>query len=408
MARVGADDRVRGGGQPTAREGFATRAVHGGQAPAVHQVPASVPIYQTSLYRFDSLEEFAGVIGGERAGYVYGRGYGNPTVEAFEALMADLEGTEAAMAFDSGMAAIHTTVTTLARNGDRIVASRHLYGGTSSLFTEILPRYGIEVRLVDPGDADQVGEALEGAALFYVETIGNPLLEVFDLRALAEQCAAAGVPSVVDNTFASPYLCNPAALGFDYVLHSATKYIGGHSDLIGGVVCTSAGRRAPLRAVALDQGGAMQPFEAWLCLRGLTTLSLRMARHCETAGALAEVLRSHPAVARVHYPGLDDDPFHGIACRQLRGAGGVVAVELEGGLGAAERFCQGLRLAWIAGSLGGSHTLVAHPASTTHRQVEPEARRAQGITDGLLRVSVGLEEAEDILVDVAAALDRVG
>jgi cystathionine beta-lyase/cystathionine gamma-synthase len=388
------------------KQGFATRAIHAGTAPAVDQTPASVPIYQTSTWRFDTADDFAAVTSFERPGHVYGRGYGNPTVEALEAAVASLEETEAAYAFSSGMAAIHATVTSLARTGDRIVASQAIYGGTYSLFGSLLPRYGIDVSFVDITDENQVASALPGARLFYVETIANPLITVANLERLGQLCQEAGVTAVVDNTFASPYLCTPARYGFDFVVHSATKYLGGHSDLVGGVVATSASWRRSLRSTTLDVGGAMAPFEAWLCLRGLTTLALRMDRHCATAAALAKMLAGDGRVAATHYPGLEGDPGHDVASRQLRAGGGMLAFELEAGLEAGARFCDSLELAWIGASLGGPHTLVAHPASTTHRQLDPDARRTAGLADGLIRVSVGLEDPDDLLPDVAQALDK--
>lgn len=393
---------------PELYSGFTTRAIHSARLPEVRQVPSSVPLFQTSTWTFESLDDFGDVIAGRQAGHVYGRGYGNPTVEAFESVMADLEGTESAYGFDSGMAAIHAVATTLAASGDRVVASRALYGGTHGLFHEVLPRYGIQVELVDALDHDEVARSLPGAAMFYVETIDNPLLSVPDLAGLAGLCGEAGVPSVVDNTFASPYLCQPARLGFDYVVHSATKYIGGHSDLIAGAVCCSAAKRAALRQTALELGGAMQPFEAWLCIRGLSTLALRMDRHCGTAHSLAETLGTSPAVATRYYPGLSTHRSHATAARQLRSFGGMISVELKGGMDAARRFCAALRLARIGASLGGTHTLVAHPASTTHRQVEPSARAALGLADGLVRISVGLEDANDLTADFEGALNVLG
>jgi methionine-gamma-lyase len=320
--------------------------------------------------------------------------------------MAELEGTESAFSFASGMAAVHAVFTTLARSGERVVASSELYGGTYSLAARVLPRYGIDVTFVDPHDIDGVAQTLPGAALFYVETMANPHVTVADLSALAERCRVAGVPSVVDNTFASPYLCNPAALGFDFVLHSATKYIGGHADLIGGIACTSGEGMQALRKTAVDVGGTMQPLEAWLCLRGLVTLPIRMERHAETAMRVAEFLDQHPSVARVHYPGLPSHPQHDLASRQLRGFGGMLAFEVEGGVEAGIRFCDALQLAWIAGSLGGPQTLVSHAASTTHRQMDPEIRRASGIADGLIRMSVGLEDADDLIEDLERALEK--
>jgi cystathionine beta-lyase/cystathionine gamma-synthase len=260
------------------------------------------------------------------------------------------------------------------------------------------------VRFVDDHDLDAVAEALRGAKLFYTETVSNPTLAVAELGALAELCQAEGIPSVIDNTFASPYLCNPAGLGFDYVVHSATKYIGGHSDLVGGVVATSGARRAQLRNLALDQGGAMQPLEAWLCLRGLVTLPIRMERHCATAAALAQWLTEQQQISAVHYLGLEHHPDHERATRLLRGTGGMICFEHADGLEGGMRLCDALQLVWIGASLGGAHSLVSHPASTTHRQLDAAARRKAGIADGLIRFSVGLEDLSDLIDDFAAAL----
>ena len=387
--------------------GFSTRAVHGGTPPVDQETP-SVPIYQTSTYRFDSSEDYAETIAFRAQGYTYSRGYGNPTVQAFEAQMAALEGTEAAFGFASGMAAIHTVIMAHAEAGARLVFSNELYGGTFSIATRVLPKLGVEVDLVDPHDLEAVRAALPDAALFHVETIANPNVTVADLEALGELCRDAGVPASVDNTFASPYLCTPARLGFEYVIHSATKYLGGHHDLIGGVVCTSSEGRERLRDVAIDTGGTMNPFEAWLCLRGLMTLALRMDRHGATAMALAEMLEAHEKVERVRYPGLASHPQHAVALKELRhGFGGMMAVDVAGGVEGGQRFCDALELAWVATSLGGTHTLVGHAASTTHRQMDPVARRAAGIADGLVRISVGIEDPEDILDDMARALEKV-
>ncbi len=387
--------------------GFSTRAVHGGTPPVDQETP-SVPIYQTSTYRFDSSEDYAETIAFRAEGYTYSRGYGNPTVQAFEAQMAALEGTEAAFGFASGMAAIHTVIMAHAEAGARLVFSNELYGGTYSIATRVLPKLGVEVDLVDPHDLEAVRAALPGAALFHVETIANPNVTVADLEALGALCGDAGVPASVDNTFASPYLCTPARLGFEYVIHSATKYLGGHHDLIGGVVCTSSEGRSRLRDVAIDTGGTMNPFEAWLCLRGLMTLALRMDRHGASAMALAEMLEGHEKVERVRYPGLASHPQHAVAVKELRhGFGGMMAIEVAGGVEGGQRFCDALELAWVATSLGGTHTLVGHAASTTHRQMDPVARRAAGIADGLVRISVGIEDPEDILDDMARALEKV-
>jgi cystathionine beta-lyase/cystathionine gamma-synthase len=374
--------------------GFATRAIHGQALPPVEQDTPSVPIFQTSTFRFDTSDGFAETINFRRPGYTYTRGYGNPTLLAFERVMAELEGTESALSFASGMAAIHTVTTSLAANGDTIVASNELYGGTYSLFAHVLPRYGIDVRFVDPHDPDAVREALPGAAMLYVETIANPNVTVSDLEALGPLASAAGVASVVDNTFASPYLCTPSSFGFDYVLHSATKYIGGHNDLIGGIVCTSDERMAALRSTVIETGGTLAPLEAWLSMRGLSTLQVRMDRHGRTALELAGWLEFHPQ--------------HEVARRMLpRGFGGMAAFEVVGGVEAGQRFCDALELIWVAASLGGIHTLVCHAASTTHRQLDADARRAAGIADGLIRLSVGLEDVEDLIQDVDRALEKV-
>lgn len=388
------------------RRGFTTRAVHPEPA-RLEQEPSSVPIHLASTFRFDSSDDYAETIAFRRPGSTYSRGYGNPTVEAFERVMADLEGTEAAFGFASGMAAIHTVFTTLARGGDRVVAARELYGGTYSIATKVAPRAGITVDLVDARDADAVAAALPGARFLYVETIANPTMTVADLEMLGALARAAGVPAVVDNTFASPYLCRPTEHGFSHVIHSATKYVGGHHDLIGGVVCTGEEERAALRSTAIDTGGTMSAFDAWLAMRGLMTLGLRMDRHTASALAIARHLEGHPRIERVHYAGLPSHPDHEVAARVLpKGCGGMLAFEVTGGVEGGKSFCDALELIWVATSLGGSHSLAGHAASTTHRQMDPEARRAAGVSDGLVRMSVGLEDPDDLLADVDAALGR--
>lgn len=385
--------------------GFQTRAIHGPPLPPVEQATPSVPIYQTSTFRFADSDEYADTIAFRKPGYTYTRGYGNPTLGALEAVVADLESTDAAMSFASGMAAIHTLWTAIAGAGDRIVATSALYGGAFHLATKVMPRFGITVDLVDGRDLDAVADALGGASLFYTETIANPTMSVVDLDAIGALCRASGVLSAVDNTFASPYLCTPAAMGFDFVLHSSTKYLGGHHDHVGGVIACGGDGRRLLRDMVIDAGGTMAPFEAWIAMRGIMTLGLRMQRHTSTAMLVAEALERHPRVTRVHYPGLRSHEDHGVAARILpHGAGGMLAVEIDGGVDGGKAFCDALQLAWVATSLGGTHTLVGHPASTTHRQYPPEARMAAGITDGLVRVSIGLEDPDDILEDFDQAL----
>ncbi|HEX6843975.1 MAG TPA: aminotransferase class I/II-fold pyridoxal phosphate-dependent enzyme [Actinomycetota bacterium] len=389
-------------------KGFQTRAVHGAVVPPVDQQTPSVPLYQTSTFRFADADAYAATISFEEPGFTYTRGYGNPTVRAFEALLADLEGTEDAIAFASGMAAVSTLWLAHARAGDRLVATNSLYGGTYALATKVMPRFGVQVELVDGRDLDAVAGALEGATMFYTETIANPTMQVADLESLGALCRAAGVPSAVDSTFASPALCTPASFGFDHVLHSSTKYLGGHHDHVGGVIACGTEPRTRLRDAAIELGGTMAPFEAWLAMRGSMTLGLRMARHSESAAAIASHLEGRPGVLRVHYPGLESHPDHGVARSLLdHGMGGMVAVEVEGGVEGGKAFCDALRLIWVATSLGGTHSLVGHAASTTHRQYPPEARRAAGIADGLVRLSVGLEDPEDLLADLDQALEAI-
>jgi cystathionine gamma-synthase/O-acetylhomoserine (thiol)-lyase len=388
--------------------GFQTRAVHAGTVPRVEQQTPSVPIYQTSTFRFDDADAYAATIAFERPGYTYTRGYGNPTTDAFEAAVAALEGMPTAMSFASGMAAIHTLWTSHASAGDRIVATQALYGGAFALATRVMPRFGVTVDLVDGRDLDAVAAALPGAALFYTETIANPTMSVADLDTLGRLCREHGVTAAVDNTFASPALCTPAVHGFDFVLHSSTKYLGGHHDHTGGVVACDEDGRARLRATVIDTGGTLAPFEAWLALRGISTLGLRMRRHTDSAVTVAAALAEHPNVERVHHASLRSHPDHRLAARILpRGAGGMLAVEVAGGVEGGKAFCDAVDLAWIATSLGGTHTLVGHAASTTHRQYPPEVRRAAGITDGLVRISVGLEDPEDIVADLVRALEAV-
>jgi cystathionine beta-lyase/cystathionine gamma-synthase len=389
-------------------KGFQTRAIHGAALPPVEQRTPSVPIFQTSTFRFDDADAYAETIAFRRSGFTYTRGYGNPTLDAFEALIAELEETEAAMSFASGMAAIHTLWSSHTAAGSRIVAGRELYGGTYGLATRVFPRFGVTVDLVDVRDLDAVAAALPGAALFHVETIANPTMSVADLEALGAMCRAASVPSAVDNTFASPYLCTPSRFGFDYSVHSTTKYLGGHHDHTGGVIATTAAGRSALRDAVIDTGGTMAPFEAWLAMRGVMTLGLRMDRHSATALALATFLEGNAKVERVHYPGLASHRDHDVAMRVLpRGCGGMLAVEVAGGVEGGKAFCDALELAWVATSLGGTHTLVGHAASTTHRQYTPEARRAAGIADGLVRVSVGLEDTDDLIDDMGRALEKL-
>jgi methionine-gamma-lyase len=306
------------------------------------------------------------------------------------------------------MAAISTTLAALLRAGDHAVASPTLYGGSYSTITKILPRWGIETTLAASHRAEDVMAAFrDDTKVCYTETIGNPSCSVPDLEALARACKERAIRLVVDNTFASPYLCTPLQLGVDVVVHSTTKYIGGHHDLTGGIVVGSHDLVGEVREMSIDLGGIPGPFDAWLALRGVQTLALRMERHTENALALARMLEQHDKVERVSYPGLASHPDHEVAQRLLpKGAGGMLSFELAGGLDAGSRFQEALEIALVAPSLGGTHTLATHPPSVTHTQMTPEQRRALGISDGLIRVSVGIEDQPDILEDFERALEK--
>jgi cystathionine beta-lyase/cystathionine gamma-synthase len=372
-------------------------------------MPLSPPLVPASVYAFEDSETFARashVKVGE--GYVYAR-WANPTVDAFEAAVADLEGTEDAEAFASGMAAIAAVFLGLCASGDRVVAAGGLYGNTHSLLTQRLPRYGIDADLLPLAAYDDISDALRGARLLYCETIANPSVRVADLDRIGELAVARGVPLVVDNTFASPLLCRPREHGASVVVHSATKFLGGHHDLLGGIVCAPGDVIESMQLLGRDLGASMSPFTAWLALRGLSTLDVRVERSCANALALACALRERDDVERVFYPALDDDPHHGLAERILGGrGGGTLAFEVAGGRERAARFQDALRVVTPAASLGGTHSLLVHPASVTHTQLSSEELASAGISEGFCRLSVGLEDAGDLAADIAAALDATG
>jgi cystathionine beta-lyase/cystathionine gamma-synthase len=400
---------VGGLGSKHARPGFATRAVHPPRPTSQAGEPLSVPVDFSSTYSFADVDEFARAseikVG---AGYVYTR-WGNPTIDAFEAAVAELEGAPQAEAFASGMAAITTTILALCDSGDRIVAARQLYGGTHEFFSNVLPRFGIRAELFDVKDLDGIERALDGARLLYCETIGNPRVKVADLDRLGAIAQAAGVMMIVDSTFASPVLCRPMELGASAVVHSATKFLGGHHDLLGGVVCASEDVIEHVRALARELGAIIAPFTAWLALRGMQTLPLRVERACASARAVAEALENHPAIGAVFYPALDSSEDRDL-CDSLLGGrgGGVLAFDVAGGRERARSFQEKLRLVKPAASLGGSHSLIVHAASVTHTQLSPQELTAAGISEGFCRLSVGLEDPEDLIADLHEALDVSG
>ena len=387
--------------------GFTTRSLRQEADPRGAE-PLSVPIYQSATFAFEDPEVLAEWIRqGKDAGHVYTR-WNNPTREAFERVMADLERGERAVSFASGMAAISTTFAALVRAGDHVVSSPDLYGGAFGFVTKLLPRWGIDVTLADSHHTEDMLAAVRpNTVLCYTETIGNPKITVGDLEALARGARERGLKTVVDNTFASPYICNPLALGADIAIHSTTKYVGGHSDLTGGIAVGDRETMHLIREMSVELGGVASAFEAWLALRGVQTLALRMERHCANAQTLAELLESHDAVGQVWYPGLPSHPDHELAGRVLSGRfGGMLSFELAGGLEAGARFQESVRIAKVGASLGSTHTLVVHPPSVTHTQMTAEQRRASGISDGMVRVSAGIEEPEDLIADFSRALEK--
>jgi methionine-gamma-lyase len=383
-----------------------TRAIHAPLPDLGPSRPLSVPIYQSSTFAFPDAASCAAALSDPDApGYAYSR-YRNPTAHALEAAVADLEGGADALATSSGMGAINAVLFGLLRSGDHVIAQRTLYGGTFSVFTDLARRYGIEVSFISGRDPVELAAALRPTTrLLYAETIANPTAAVGDLAALLPAARAAGLITVVDNTFATPLLCRPIEHGADIVVHSATKYLGGHDDVTLGLIVTADHDRfRELWQHTTELGVAADPFAAWLTLRGLKTLALRIARHCASAATLAARLDAHPAVSAVHWPGLPGHPDHEVATSLLADYGGVLAFELAGGRAAGLEFVAALRLAALAPSLGGTETLVLHPASTSHRQLDEDGLRAAGIGPGLIRVSVGLEHPDDIWADFAGAL----
>ena len=382
-----------------------TRAIH----PVVPDLgpsrPVSVPIYQTSTFAFADAEACAAALNDPRAGYAYSR-YRNPTTNALENALADLEGGSGAIATSSGMGAVNAVLLSQLRAGDHVIAQQCLYGGTFAVFADLAARYGIEVSYISGRDPGELGAALRPRSrLLYLETIANPTAAVSDLPGLLAAARAAGLTSVVDNTFATPMLCRPIELGADIVIHSATKYLGGHDDVtLGIIVAAGAEQFGALWQHTTELGVAADPFAAWLTLRGLKTLALRMDRHCATAGFLARQLAVHPKVAAVHWPGLAGHPDHAVAARILSGFGGMLAFDLAGGREAGLAFVEALRLAALAPSLGGAETLVLHPASTSHRQLDSAQLAAAGVGPGSIRVSAGLEHPDDLWADFAQAL----
>jgi cystathionine gamma-lyase/cystathionine beta-lyase/cystathionine gamma-lyase/homocysteine desulfhydrase len=377
---------------------FSTICLHAGQEPDPSTGAIITPIYQTSTYVQDAL--------GQHKGYEYARTQ-NPTRAALEANLAAIEGGTAGFAFASGMAAIGA-IASMLKSGDHVVVSDNVYGGTFRLFDKVLTRYQVSFTYVDTADLGEVERACTPATrMLFVETPSNPVMRLTDLRAAADLAHRLGLRLAVDNTFASPCLQRPIEFGADLVTHSTTKYLNGHSDSVGGVVIATRDEDIEwLKFVQNAAGAILSPFDSWLVLRGTKTLPIRMAQHNANGLALAHYLAKHPKVKQVHYPGLPSHPQHELAVRQMRGFGGMLAFEL-GSLEAARRMLNAVNLIALAESLGGVETLISHPATMTHASVPAAHRAALGITDGLVRVSAGIEDLADLEEDLAQALDRV-
>ena len=405
----------------TKRLGFSTRALHEGYDPKEHNGARVPPLYQTTAYLFNDAEHAAKLFKLEEAGYIYTR-LNNPTVDVLEKRIASLEGGLAGLAFASGMAAISGTILTLLRPGDEIVSSSSLYGGTYNLFSVTLPKMGIKTRFVNLSEPDGFKAAInKNTKALYAETIGNPKIDVPDFDALAKIAREAEIPFIVDNTTASPYLCRPLELGANLVIHSASKFIGGHGNSLGGLVVEGAGfewlRRFPhlepykdfpvpfsvcARVEILrDYGAALAPLNALLLIQGLETLSLRMERHSQNALAVARYLAGRKEVSYVNYPGLEESPSNALAKKYLpKGCGALLSFGVKGGYEAGKKLVDSVGFIHHLANLGDTKTLVLHPASTSHEQLKPEERTAAGAPDELIRMSIGLEDVEDIIADI--------
>ncbi|MGV9598261.1 trans-sulfuration enzyme family protein [Streptosporangium sandarakinum] len=382
-----------------------TRVVHHPQPSLEGSRPIAVPIYQTSGFVFEDPSVFADGMGRPDGPFVYGR-LSNPTVRSLEEAVAGLEGGVGAVATASGMGAINSVLLGLLKPGDHLIAQRALYGGTAGMINDLVTRFGITVSYVPEDDPGALRAAVRPETkVVYLETIANPVTQVADLPGMCAAAREAGLVSVVDNTFASPILCRPLEHGADVVVHSSTKYLSGHTDVLGGVaVFASDELYRKVWHFAVELGATADPFAAWLTLRGMQTLPLRMERHCANTRELATRLAGHPAVTAVHWPGLPSHPSHELAVKLLPDFGGVFSFDLAGGRAAGERFMSSVRLALLAPSLGGVETLILHPATTSHRSLTVEELARHGIGEGTVRVAVGIEHIEDLWADFSQAL----
>ena len=389
--------------------GLGTTAIHAGTLKNLYGTLA-MPIYQTSTFIFDSAEQGGRRFALEEAGYIYTR-LGNPTTTVLENKIAALEEGEAAVATSSGMGAISSTLWTVLKAGDHIVTDKTLYGCTFALMCHGLTRFGIDVTFVDTSNLDEVKNAMkENTRVVYLETPANPNLKIVDIEALAK--IAHTNPNtlvIVDNTFATPYIQKPLTLGADVVVHSVTKYINGHGDVIAGLVITNKALADQIRFVGLKDmtGAVLGPQDAYYIIRGMKTFEIRMERHCKNARKVVEFLNNHPKIEKVYYPGLETHPGYEIAKKQMKDFGAMISFELKGGFEAGKTLLNSLKLCSLAVSLGDTETLIQHPASMTHSPYTKEEREAAGITDGLVRLSVGLENVEDIIADLEQGLEKI-
>ncbi len=387
-------------------QGFATRAIHSGYDPMGEHGAVTPPLHLTSTFAFETAEQGGEMFAGQRPGHFYSR-ISNPTLDLLERRMADLEGADAAVATASGMGAITSALWTFLSSGDELIADLTLYGCTFAFLTHGLSKFGVKVTHVDMTNPDAVEAAITPRTrVIYYETPANPNMRLIDIAAISNIARPRGIKTIVDNTFATPYLTRPVEHGADMAVHSATKYLGGHGDLIAGLVVGSAEdmMRVRLEGVKDMTGASMSPFNAMLVMRGLKTLELRMERHCKSAMTIARILEAHGAVDRVYYPGLDSFPQKMLAQTQMSGFGGMIAMELKGGYAAGVAAMNRLKLIRRAVSLGDADSLIQHPASMTHSSYTPEERAHHGITEGLVRLSVGLENPDDLLEDLMTAL----
>jgi len=389
--------------------GLGTTAIHAGTLKNLYGTLA-MPIYQTSTFIFDSAEQGGRRFALEEAGYIYTR-LGNPTTTVLENKIAALEEGEAGIAMSSGMGAISSTLWTVLKAGDHVVTDKTLYGCTFALMNHGLTKFGVEVTFVDTSNLDEVKKAMkENTRVVYLETPANPNLKIVDLEGVCK--VAHTNPNtlvIVDNTFATPYMQKPLKLGVDVVVHSATKYLNGHGDVIAGLVVTNKELADQIRFVGLKDmtGAVLGPQEAYYIIRGLKTFEIRMERHCKNARTIADFLNKHPKVEKVYYPGLESHPGYEIAKKQMKDFGAMISFELKGGFEAGKTLLNNLKLCSLAVSLGDTETLIQHPASMTHSPYTKEEREAAGITDGLVRLSVGLENVEDIIADLEQGLEKI-